>query len=132
MHILTNYAAEFLLLIFLIITFLQSGLDKITDWKGNLSWLKEHFSKTFFKNMVPFLLGTILLVELIAAFLCSLGIYQLAFLNNGSMALYGAITSCIALLMLLFGQRIAKDYDGARTIVIYFIPAVILVFILQL
>jgi hypothetical protein len=23
--------------------------------------------------------------------------------------------------MLLFGQRLAKDYDGARTIVIYFI-----------
>jgi len=27
----------------------------------------------------------------------------------------------------LFGQRLAKDYDGARTIVIYFIPAVMLV-----
>jgi len=35
------------------------------------------------------------------------------------------------LLMLLFGQRVAKDYDGARTIAIYFIPAVILVFLLQ-
>jgi hypothetical protein len=40
---------------------------------------------------------------------------------------YGAILSCITLLLLLFGQRIAKDYDGARTIVIYFIPAVVLV-----
>jgi hypothetical protein len=29
--------------------------------------------------------------------------------------------------MLLFGQRLAKDYDGARTIVIYFIPAVMAV-----
>ncbi|MDX1365844.1 MAG: DoxX family protein, partial [Arenibacter latericius] len=33
--------------------------------------------------------------------------------------------------MLLLGQRIAKDYDGARTIAIYFIPTVFLVFLLQ-
>jgi hypothetical protein len=31
-------------------------------------------------------------------------------------------------LMLLVGQRLAKDYDGARTIVIYFIPAVMAVY----
>jgi hypothetical protein len=41
---------------------------------------------------------------------------------------YGAIFSSITLLMLLFGQRLAKDYDGARTIVIYFIPAIIAVY----
>ena len=33
-----------LLLAFLAITFLQSGIDKISDWNGNLSFLKEHFS----------------------------------------------------------------------------------------
>jgi len=44
---------------------------------------------------------------------------------------YGAIVSCITLLLLLFGQRLAKDYDGARTLVIYFIPAVLAVFLLS-
>jgi hypothetical protein len=44
---------------------------------------------------------------------------------------YGAIISCVTLLFLLFGQRLAKDYDGARTIVIYFIPAVLAVFLLS-
>jgi hypothetical protein len=34
--------------------------------------------------------------------------------------------------MLLFGQRVAKDYDGARTIVIYLVPAVLLVFFLEM
>jgi hypothetical protein len=38
--------------------------------------------------------------------------------------------SCITYL-LLFGQRLAKDYDGARTIVIYFIPAVMAVYWLE-
>ncbi|MEP1017307.1 MAG: DoxX family protein, partial [Maribacter dokdonensis] len=37
MEILMNNATEVLLLLFLIITFLQSGFDKITDWNGNVS-----------------------------------------------------------------------------------------------
>ena len=28
---------------FLGICFIQSGLDKVTDWKGNLSFLTDHF-----------------------------------------------------------------------------------------
>jgi hypothetical protein len=47
------------------------------------------------------------------------------------MALYGANLSCLTLIFLLFGQRIAKDYDGARTIVIYFVPAVLAVYMLS-
>ena len=131
MENLLNNAAVILLLLFLIITFLQSGIDKIIDWKGNLGWLQGHFKDTPLKGLVPLLLATILLTEVFAAVLCLVGLYQLIVTGNNALALYGAILSCIALLMLLFGQRIAKDYDGARTIAIYFIPAIFLVFLLQ-
>ncbi len=131
MKSLLEYPAEILLLIFLIVTFLQSGIDKIIDWNGNLGWLKGHFSKTPLKNMVPLLLGTVLLTEMVAGILCFIGLVQMATTGNTIMALYGAILSCLALLMLLFGQRIAKDYEGARTIAVYFIPAIFLVFLLQ-
>ena len=40
------------------ILFLQSGLDKVFDWKGNLDWLTGHFAKTFMGRMVPLLLAT--------------------------------------------------------------------------
>jgi uncharacterized membrane protein YphA (DoxX/SURF4 family) len=43
MKFLSNYPAEVLLLIFLIITFIQSGIDKLLDWNGNISFIKEHF-----------------------------------------------------------------------------------------
>ncbi|PCJ97728.1 MAG: DoxX family protein [Flavobacteriaceae bacterium] len=132
MESMLNYAAEILLLLLLIVTFLQSGLDKMFDWSGNISWLKGHFSKTFFKNMVPLLVAVILILEMLAAILCIVGVYQMIVMDNSTYALYGAILSCIVLLFLLFGQRVAKDYDGARTIAIYFIPAVFLVFLLQL
>jgi drug/metabolite transporter superfamily protein YnfA len=67
----------------------------------------------------------ILVLELIAGILCISGIIQLLVNNGRSFGLYGAIFSCITLIFLLVGQRMAKDYDGARTIVIYFIPAIL-------
>ena len=123
--------AEILLLVFMVITFLQSGIDKIIDWKGNLGWLKGHFEKTPLRNMVPLLLATVLLVEMVAGILCAIGIFQLIASGGTEVAFYGAIASCVSLLMLLFGQRVAKDYEGARTIAVYFIPAIFLVFLLQ-
>ena len=131
MEHLFNNTTEILLLLFLVITFIQSVLDKIVDWNGNLSWLKGHFAESPLKNLVPLLLGIILIIEMITGVLCAIGIYQLAVSGESTLAFYGAILACIALLMLLFGQRMAKDYDGARTIAIYFIPAIFLVFLLQ-
>ncbi|WP_209401205.1 DoxX family membrane protein [Pseudozobellia sp. WGM2] len=131
MENLTDFAAQILLLLFLIITFIQSGIDKIFDWKGNVSWLKEHFANTPLQTLVPFLLTTILLIEVVSGVFCAVGLYEIIVLGKTTFALYGAIFSCITLLMLLFGQRMAKDYEGAKTIAVYFIPAIFLVYLLQ-
>lgn len=127
---MTN-AASILLLAFLAITFIQSGYDKLFYWKENLDFLKEHFAKTQLKNIVKLALIHLLIIELISGVLCVVGIIELLVSNGRSFGLYGAIFSCLALLMLLFGQRLAKDYDGARTIVIYYIPAVMTVLLLS-
>lgn len=118
-------AFALILLAFLAITFLQSGYDKIADWNGNVSWLKGHFSQTFLKNQVPFALLTVLALEIVAGVLSLVGIAEN--IKSGATIIgdYACMVSCVTLLLLLFGQRIAKDYDGARTIVIYLIPALI-------
>lgn len=126
-----KHLTEILLLLFLAITFLQSGWDKIADWKGNLGWLQGHFSKTLFKDIVPLLLCVILVLESISGVLAVFGVVQLVASDGNSFGFYAAVLSSITLLFLLLGQRIAKDYDGARTIVIYFIPTVFLVFLMQ-
>ncbi|HWS61063.1 MAG TPA: DoxX family membrane protein [Flavobacterium sp.] len=126
-----NNSASILLLAFLSITFIQSGYDKLFYWKDNLDWLKEHFAKTQLKNLVRLALLNILILELISGVLCVVGAIELFVSNGRTFGLYGAIFSSITLLMLLFGQRLAKDYDGARTIVIYFIPAVMAVLLLS-
>jgi drug/metabolite transporter superfamily protein YnfA len=123
-----NNIASILILVFLAITFLQSSQDKIFNWKENIDWLKQHFAKTPLQNQVPLALANVLLLELISGILCTVGAIELAINSGRIYGLYGGIFSCITLIMLLFGQRLAKDYDGARTIVLYFIPAVISVY----
>jgi uncharacterized membrane protein YphA (DoxX/SURF4 family) len=123
-----NNVASILVLIFLALTFLQSGYDKLFHWKDNVGWLTGHFANTILKKAVPFALFHVLVLELISGVLSIVGAIEL-YINEGrTFGFYAGIFSCVTLLMLLFGQRLAKDYDGARTIVIYFIPAVMVVY----
>ena len=75
-------SAPILILIFLAVTFIQSGYDKVMDWNGNVTWLKEHFAETRLKNHVPLALLHVLILELIAGVLCIVGCIQLL-VNNG-------------------------------------------------
>ena len=131
MEALRNYPTEILILLFLIVTFLQSGIDKITDWKGNLSFITGHFSNSPFKNIVPLLLGTVLFLEIIASFLMIFGLYQLFFDGLKMYALLGVEISALTLIFLLLGQRLAKDYAGAMTLAVYFATTIFGVYLLS-
>lgn len=123
-----NNTASVLVLCFLALTFIMSAHNKIFYWKDNIAFLNSHFEKTILKNQVTLATGILLAFELAAGILCLLGILEL-YINGGRMfGFYGAVFSCVSLLFMLFGQRLAKDYDGARTIAIYFFPAVLAVF----
>ncbi|WP_298303318.1 DoxX family protein [Flavobacterium sp.] len=123
-----NNTASVLVLVFLTITFIMSAHDKLFHWNDNMAWMKPHFEKTTLKNFVPQALGVLVFFELIAGISCVVGIIEL-YINGGRMfGFYGAVFSCISLLMMLFGQRLAKDFDGARTIAIYFVIAILGVF----
>jgi hypothetical protein len=111
---------------FFAILFLQSGIDKIVDRKGNLEWLTGHFSKSPFSKMVPLLLTTITVMEVLTGLAALAALVLAPFVN-----LYGFwmpfAASCsagVTLLMLFLGQRIAKDYAGAAGIVPYFLVVI--------
>jgi uncharacterized membrane protein YphA (DoxX/SURF4 family) len=131
MNLLSNYPTEVLILLFLIITFLQSGADKLLDWKGNVSFIKEHFKNSPLKNSVPFLLAIILILEIIAGLLMLLGVYELYTSEANEFALLGVELSAIVLIFLLVGQRLAKDYAGAMSLAVYFIIALWGVYLLN-
>lgn len=126
-----EHLAEIFILIMLAIVFLQSGIDKILDRKGNLSWLQGHFANSPLKNMVPFSLFTVTVFEIISGLSAVVGAVSLITCEGTLFALISGILSAITFLMLFLGQRLAKDYAGAQTIVIYLIPTVFLLYLLQ-
>jgi hypothetical protein len=111
------------------ILFIQSGLDKVFDWKGNLEWLTGHFSKTFLGGMVPLLLATITVMEVLTGFLSAAGVVYFLATGSSSLIFWAAVLGALSLLALFFGQRIAKDYPGAAVIVPYFILTLILIYL---
>ncbi|PCI08218.1 MAG: DoxX family protein [Flavobacteriaceae bacterium] len=131
MSIFNNHSPEILVLLFLIVTFFQSGVDKITDWKGNVSFISDHFKNSPLKNMVPMLLATLLFLEIVASALMIFGVYQLATNGSREIALIGVEIAAISLIFMLIGQRLAKDYAGAMTLAIYFIITVFGLILLQ-
>ena len=107
--------------LFLAILFIQSGLDKVTDWKGNVGWLTGHFEKTFMAPMVPVLLATVTAMELATGFLSAAGIIYFMVIGSTAVVFWAAVIGSASLSALFFGQRIAKDYPGAAVLVPYFL-----------
>ena len=126
-----DYPAEILILIFISFTFLQSGYDKIKDWKGNLGWLQSHFKETVFSNFVTFLLIILIVFELLSGVMTVLGIYTILAYDITYFASWSLFISGLTLIFLLIGQRVAKDYAGAMTIAVYFIITVFGLYLLK-
>ncbi|PYJ00369.1 MAG: DoxX family protein [Verrucomicrobia bacterium] len=115
---------------FLAILFLQSGIDKIVDRRGNLEWLKGHFAKSALAGVVPAMLTTITILELAAGILSAIGCLFVLLSRDSTVAFYGAIISAIAIISLFFGQRMAKDYAGAAVLVPYFLITLVAIYLL--
>jgi diacylglycerol kinase len=115
---------------FLAILFLQSGIDKVVDRRGNLEWLKAHFAKSPFAGIVPVLLSAITILELAAGILSAIGCLTVVLLRDTTVAFYGAVLSAVAIIALFFGQRMAKDYAGAAVLVPYFLVTLVAIYLL--
>ena len=118
-----TYLLQILASAFLSILFLQSGIDKVLDFRGNLEWLKGHFAKSPLAGMVPLLVVTIAFLEFAAGALSAVGCVLILLGAASTVAFYGAVLAAISIIALFFGQRLAKDYPGAATLVPYFLLA---------
>ncbi|PYJ98536.1 MAG: DoxX family protein [Verrucomicrobia bacterium] len=115
---------------FLAILFLQSGIDKIVDRRGNIEWLKGHFAKSPLAGIVPAMVTAITILEIAAGALSAIGCVVIIFGRDPTLAFYGAVISAIAIVALFFGQRMAKDYAGASVLVPYFLLALAAIYLL--
>lgn len=113
--------------LFVAILFIQSGLDKVFDWKGNLAWLTGHFSKTFLSGMVPLMLAKLTVLELATGVLSVVGVIYFMATGSTIVIFYAAVLGALTVIGLFFGQRLAKDYPGAAVLVPYFILLLIMI-----
>ncbi len=112
--------AQLSISLFLSIVFLQSGFDKIFNYADNLNWIKDHFRKTFLSPIVTPMFIALTLVEVLTGCFAAVGIFCILLFEDYSCTYTGLLLSLLSYIMLIFGQRIAQDYDGAKTIAIYF------------
>src|SRR5437660_11269969 len=117
---------------FLAIRFLQSGIDKVVDRRGNLEWLKGHFAKSPLAGIVPSMVTAITILEIAAGALSAVGCVVIILARDSTVAFYGAVISAIAIIALFFGQRMAKEYAGAAVLVPYFLLALAAIYLLAL
>lgn len=122
-------SAQLLSCAFFAILFLQSGLDKMIDRRANIEWFTAHFARSPLGGQVPLMLVVVTVTELLAGALSLGGLVVLAVRGDPSLAAAGTAASALGLLMLFFGQRVAKDYPGAAVIATYFVVAIVALFL---
>ena len=90
---------------------MQSGIDKITDWKGNIGFIKSHFKNSPLRNNVPLLLAIILTIEIAAGIFMMIGIYQIYASGLKEFALIGVELSAVALIFTDSKSQVTIKYD---------------------
>jgi len=116
---------------FLAILFLQSGIDKIFDWRGNLEFIKGHFAGSPLARIATPMFRLLTILELAAGILSAVGCLLIVLQGGTTVALYGAYIAAIAITALFFGQRLAKDYPGAAVLVPYFLLTLVAIYLLE-
>ena len=124
------YILQILVSAFLAVLFLQSGIDKIVDRRGNRAYLEQHFAKSPLAGTVGPMFAVITILEVSAGALSGVGCVLLLLTHESTVAYLGAILAGINLTALFFGQRVAKDYVGAAVLVPYFLLALSAIYLL--
>lgn len=119
-----DFALVFVFL-FLIITFGYGAFEKIVDFKKSVIYYRDYLLDTFLEKYIAIILIFVIAAEVISTILFLVGIFEIFSLGAVFYGFYGLVIASSTLLCFLFGQRLAKDYEGARGIAIYFIICLI-------
>jgi uncharacterized membrane protein YphA (DoxX/SURF4 family) len=125
-----SYILQILVSAFLAVLFLQSGIDKVVDRRGNRAYLDGHFAGSPLAGTVGPMLIVITILEVSAGALSAVGCALLLLTHDSMVAFLGAVIAGISIIALSFGQRVSKDYAGAAALVPYFLLALTAIYVL--
>lgn len=129
--ILNNLPALFVTAFFAIL-FLQSGLDKVLDYQGNLAYFRSHFKNSPLARTVGLLMPSITILEVSTGLVSAWAFLQSLVMGMSPATLFSPILAGVSLLCLFFGQRVAKDYAGAAALVPYFVVVLLGLWIVKI
>lgn len=132
MNSTTLWVAQSLSSAFLAVLFLQSGLDKVLDWKGNREYVTGYFAKSPLKNFTAPMFVTLTILEVLTGVVCAAGAVTVLLTKQAKVGFLGAVLSGVTILALFFGQRLAKDYAAAAGMVPYGIYSLLAILLLGL
>ena len=115
--------------VFFAILFLQSGLDKVVDWRGNLEFHTSHFKNSILAKTSVLMLVIITIMEVTCGLMFAGGFLFFIVKDDASLSYYANCLASLNFIALFFGQRISKDYKGAAVLVPYFILSLIGIFV---
>lgn len=119
------------LLIFAIV-WLQSGISKLIDFKGELAYFNQQLKSTWcIKHMVKESLVLVTVLEIGSGLIQIAAIFSLWTGHDLILSYWAGLASLFTLFTLITGQRMAKDYTGAQGIMAYIAAAIIFLFILH-
>jgi len=124
------YILQILVSAFLAVLFLQSGIDKVVDRRGNREYLNEHFAKSPLAGTVGPMFAVITVLEISAGALSGVGCALLLVTHDSTVAYLGAVIAGVNIVALFFGQRVSKDYAGAAALVPYFLLTLAAIYLL--
>ncbi len=124
------YILQILVSAFLAVLFLQSGIDKVVDRRGNREYLNEHFAKSLLAGTVGPMFAVITVLEISAGALSGVGCALLLVTHDSTVAYLGAVIAGVNIVALFFGQRVSKDYAGAAALVPYFLLTLAAIYLL--
>ncbi len=105
--------------------FLQSGFDKLIDFKGNRAWIASYFEKSPIRSFSNVLFMLLTITELAAGLASIFGTVTYMFVQTIWLLQTGIALSAIALLFIFVGQRVAKDYASAANTIAYIAAAML-------
>ena len=82
--------------LFLAILFLQSGIDKVIDFRGNQGYLTQHFGNSPLRGVVTPMLLSLTIIEVSAGVLCAAGLVELLVLGTTRAAFWGIAVAALA------------------------------------
>jgi hypothetical protein len=125
-----SYILQIFVSAFLAVLFLQSGIDKLVDRKGNREYLNEHFARSPLAGTVGPMFLVVTILEVAAGALSGVGCVLLVVSRDSLVAYLGAVVAGVNIIALFFGQRVSKDYAGAAALVPYFLLVIASIYLL--